>query len=157
MLFYNQKIYKMSERKHKYTDLERSWYEEPIKPSDVFLERIFDLIHSDKAMIRTILLEMAKRIEWQYDTRIDPKKPMPYHTEGELTVCMEGSRLGYEIHAPLIHKRVKVWVPEDVYYLVQYLVTLYINLDHGCWMLGRLVENHYLRKEICHIVTVRRK
>ena len=115
----------MSERKHKYTDLEREELESPITPKAAFIHRLLDTQEADLVVTEIMLKEMAKRLEWQYDSRIDPDKPQYSRTEGELTICCENSRLAYVIQAPLIHKRVKITVPDDVYHAFEYMATAF--------------------------------
>ena len=145
----------MPRTKRVISDTEKRQLMEPIIPQNCRWEKMFHECVEQLEITEFSLNNMATKMEWQYDKNLDRDKPTHYPEEGVITVSSENSHFIYKVTAPLIHKRVKVAIPEKDFKKFELIVSVYHLHLSNCFALAKLLGFRFERKQIVDMMVKR--
>ena len=137
-------------------EVEKRWLGGPIFPPQIRLQRMFHESKEQLELMEFSLRNMAEKMEWQYDENVDRNKPTHFPEEGVISVNSEDSHFIYKVTAPLIHKRVKVTIPNEAFKKFEQIAIIYFRLLSNCSVLAELLGFSFERRQIVEMVTKKR-
>lgn len=139
------------------TDEEKRWLSESILPPKIRWEKMLHECIEHLEVMEFSLRNMALKMEWQYDEKLDREKPTHFPEEGVISVNSWTSHFVYKVTAPLIHKRVKVTIPEEDFDKFEQIVSVYYRHLSNCSVLAQLLGFRFERRQIVDMVAKKRR